>query len=62
MKQVVNDALRRALQAPVVATTEPYRLTPHESAVRPGVDLSALNRLADEVEDELIMERARRPS
>jgi hypothetical protein len=36
------------------------RLTPHESAVRPGVDLSGFNRLVDEVEDDAIVERARR--
>ncbi len=51
MKQIVNDALWRAL-APPDARQEPYRLTPHESAVRPGFDPSGFNRLADELEDE----------
>ncbi len=61
MKQIVNDALRRAL-APRVARQEPYHLTPHESAVRPGFDPSGFNRLADELEDEAILDNARRGS
>jgi hypothetical protein len=61
MKQIVNDALRRAL-APRVARQEPYRLTPHESAVRPGFDPSGFNRLVDELEDEAILDDARRNS
>lgn len=60
LKQVVNDALRRGL-APRVARGEPYRLTPHESAVRPGFDSEGFNRLADEIEDETIINRAPAP-
>ncbi len=58
MKQVINDALRSAL-APRVGRQEPYHLTPHESAVRPGFDPAGFNRLADELEDEAIMGKAR---
>lgn len=58
MKQVVNDALRRAL-APPARRREPYRLTPHESAIRPGFDPSGFNRLVDELDDDAIMHRAR---
>lgn len=61
MKQVVNDALRRAL-APTRVRDEPYHVTPHESAVRPGFDLAGFNRLADEMEDEAIVDNARRSS
>ncbi len=57
MKQIVNDALRRAL-ALRVARQEPYHLTPHESAVRPGFDPSGFNGLADELEDEAILDNA----
>jgi hypothetical protein len=60
MKQVVNDALRHAL-APRSPRAEPYRLTPHESAVRPGFDPAGFNRLADELDDESVVERVRRP-
>lgn len=58
IKQVVNDALRRAL-APDVVRQQPYRLTPHESAVRPGFDPSGFNRLADDLEDEAVLDRSR---
>ena len=61
MKQIVNDALRRAL-APHVSRQGPYHLTPHESAVRPGFDLAGFNRLADELEDEAIIDKARHVS
>jgi hypothetical protein len=61
MKQVINDALRRAL-TPAASREELYRLTPHESAVRPGFDLAGLNRLADELEDEAIIDRSRHAS
>ncbi|MEU1984959.1 CopG family transcriptional regulator [Nocardia sp. NPDC019395] len=60
-KQIINDALRRALK-PQVTPGEPYRLTPHESALRPGFDPSRLNQLADEMEDEAIVENSRRTS
>lgn len=54
MKEVVNDALRDALM-PRARRQEPYHLTPHESAVRPGFDPSGFNRLSDELEDDAIM-------
>lgn len=56
MKQVINDTLRRAL-APPDRRREPYRVRVHESSLRPGIDRSGLNRLADELEDEAIMDR-----
>jgi hypothetical protein len=62
MKQVVNDALRRALGPAVPPDTQPFRLTPHESAVRPGFDLAGFNRLADDLEDEQLLDQARRTS
>jgi len=61
MKQIVNDALRQAL-APRPPRQEPYHLVPHESAVRPGFDLAGFNQLADELEDEATLEKARRIS
>ncbi|MHB8450495.1 MAG: type II toxin-antitoxin system antitoxin VapB33 [Mycobacteriales bacterium] len=53
MKQVVNEALRRALAPAASADQPPYRLGPHNSAVRPGLDSSGFNRLADDFEDEV---------
>ena len=58
MKQVVNDALRRAL-APE-KSRERLRLVPHESSVRPGLDVAKLNQLADELDDEAILRAVRR--
>ena len=54
MKQVVNDALRRALRrAP--ARRKPFRVKPHVAELRPGFDLSRLNQLADALEDDAIL-------
>ena len=58
MKQVVNDALRRAL-APETQR-EPVILSPHESAIRTGLDVAKLNQLADELDDEAILDAAHR--
>lgn len=61
MKQVVNDALRRAL-AGSIAREVPYRLIAHESGVRPGIDPAGFNRFVDESEDDVIVDRSRRGS
>jgi hypothetical protein len=58
MKQVVNDALRHALGPARDTPDEPYTLVPHESAVRAGIDLTGLNRLADELDDETSLSAA----
>jgi hypothetical protein len=58
MKQVVNDALRRALSPQV--QRERLTLTPHDSAIRPGLDVARLNQLADELDDEAILDTSRR--
>jgi hypothetical protein len=59
MKQVVNEALRRALTAQS-PRREPFRVGVHKSGLRPGLDLTGFNRLADELEDEAIVEVSRR--
>ncbi|MGH8775193.1 MAG: CopG family transcriptional regulator [Jiangellaceae bacterium] len=59
-KQVINDALRRALAPPPGVRGQPYHLVPHDSALRPGLDLAGFNRLVDELEDEAILDQARR--
>ncbi len=58
MKQVVNDALRRAL-GPAQGPRERFHVVPHESAIVPGVDVGRLDQLADELEDEAILARVR---
>jgi hypothetical protein len=58
MRQVVNDALRRALGT-LRAQAGPYELIAHESDLRVGFDLAGYNRLADELEDQAIIDSAR---
>lgn len=53
-KQVVNEAVRRGLSAPGPAATA-YSVRVHHSGVRPGIDVTALNRLADELEDDALV-------
>lgn len=53
-KQVVNEAVRRGLSAPGPAGP-PYSVRIHHSGVRPGIDVTALNRLADELEDDALV-------
>lgn len=59
MKQVINDALRRAL-SPADSQREPYHVPVHEAVLQPGLDLSGFNRLADELEDAAILDTVRR--
>jgi hypothetical protein len=58
MKQVVNDALRRALTPQ--QEREPVKVVAHRSAVHAGFDLAKLNQLADELEDQAVLDAARR--
>ncbi len=62
-KQVVNDAIRRGL-SPRLADDpdEPYRVKTHRARLRPGIDPAALNRLADELEDESALQREAKSS
>ncbi len=53
-KQVVNEAVRRGLTA-AAPEVSPYRVRVHHSGVRPGVDVTALNRLADELDDDALL-------
>jgi hypothetical protein len=59
MKDVVNAAIRAAL-APRAPRTVPFRVTPHHTRLAPGLDLAGFNKLADELEDEAILESVRR--
>jgi hypothetical protein len=58
MKQVINDALRRAL-TPQQDRRKPYTLTPHDSTVRSGFDPAGFNRLTDELDDDAILATTR---
>lgn len=54
-KDVVNEAIRRGL-APMSSarTAGRFRVRPHKTTLRPGIDAAALNRLVDELEDEAV--------
>lgn len=59
-KQVVNDAIRRGLAPRAAgAPSTPYRVKVHKSVLGPGIDASGLNRLADELEDEATVAKAK---
>lgn len=54
-KQVVNDAIRRGLAPSANArAARRYRVRPHKTTLRPGIDLAGFNRLADDVEDDAV--------
>lgn len=58
-KQVVNDAIRRGLSPRLSdAPPRPYHTVVHKAKLRPGIDPGALNRLVDEFEDDVMMEKA----
>lgn len=60
MKQIVNEALRRGLSPESGKPRKRYRVRPHRTSLRPGIDPSAFNRLLDEVEDEAVVEKIAR--
>lgn len=52
-KHVVNEAIRRGLAPAARAPrNKRYRVRPHVTKLRPGIDHAAFNALADELEDE----------
>lgn len=53
-KQVVNEAVRRGLTE-TTSDASAYRMRPHHSGVRPGIEVTALNRLADELDDDALL-------
>jgi len=58
-KQVVNEALRRAL-GPTKRPTKPFVVKPFKGGLAPGLDPTHLNRLNDELDDQRFLEESRR--
>jgi hypothetical protein len=55
-KEVVNEAIRRGLAAEGRSRkVRPYRVQPHKTRLLPGIDAGGFNRLADEIEDEVVL-------
>jgi len=60
IKHIVNEALRRGLSPRAdVRPRRRYRVRPHRTTLRPGIDAGTFNRLADELEDEAVLEKVR---
>lgn len=60
IKQIVNEALRRGLSPRAGARPKPpYRVRPHKTTLRPGIDGGGFNRLVDELEDEALLDKMR---
>lgn len=57
--EVAATLLRSALGKPVTKTarTTPYRIHPHHGAFAPGISLTKLNRLADELDTDAFLGR-----
>jgi hypothetical protein len=57
-EQVVNEAIRRGL-APGVEKrpSTRYRVRPHKTSLQSGIGADAFNRLADELEDEAVVDK-----
>jgi hypothetical protein len=53
-KAVLNEAIRRGLSPRPQRARRAYRVVPHQTDLRPGIDSAALSRLADELEDEAV--------
>ena len=57
-KQVLNRTLRLGLRAGEGKTTQkPFRVEARRMGLRPGIDPTKLNQLADELEDAEIMRK-----
>jgi len=61
IKAVVNDAIRKGLSSDGSRPrTGRYRVRPHVTKLRPGIDPASFNQLADELEDEAILAKVGR--
>ena len=58
-KDIVNDAIRRGLGPAPAPSASPYRVKPHKATLIAGHDPQGFNRLADELEDQALLEKAR---
>jgi hypothetical protein len=60
IKDVVNEALRRGLAPGAQRARVPrYRVHPHVTTLRPGIEVGSFNKLVDELEDEAVVAKIR---
>jgi hypothetical protein len=55
-KQVINEAIQRALADVQAEPEPPFEVRPRAMGLRPGLDPSRLNALADELEADAYLE------
>ena len=49
-KQVVNEAIRKGLApSPAGRSQGTFRVHPHKTTLRPGIDVASFNKLVDEL-------------
>lgn len=58
-KEVVNESLRLGLGLKKAQRHPRFRVEPHSSPYRPGVDRTKLNQLVDELEAQEFIEKPR---
>jgi hypothetical protein len=58
-KQVVNEAIRRGLAPGARRVQGRYRVRPHKTTLRPGIDAHGFNRLVDELEEVAAVRKVR---
>ena len=59
-KEIVNTILRQGLTADLKSTNHTVVVRPHDFGASPGIDMDRLNQLADELETEEYVTKARR--
>lgn len=59
-KEVLNDFLRRAMRGDAPRAARSFKVQPHRTKLAPGIDPGRLNQLADELEDEALVQRMAR--
>jgi hypothetical protein len=60
-KTALNTVLRQGLASPATGTrrARKFVVEPHDGEFRPGLDLGRLNQLADQLDTEAFVEKAR---
>lgn len=61
-KQALNETLRRGLGSLTSQSTKPFKVKARAMGVKPGIDFTRLNELADELEVEAFLEKKRKLS
>ena len=59
-KQALNETLRRGLASKTTQPSTPFEVKARPMGVKPGIDLTRLNELADELEVDTFLEKERK--